>query len=101
MALTIAISNGMGGDGEMPSMLTEEKKVMPNDNSWKEECIKCIKDAEECIKQNSQEDMKMAIEHLDMAIDIIGGEPADDKEDAKDAEDMTKVEDKKKMPYDD
>lgn len=98
MNLHIAINSGLGKElKDMPSMLTEEKRIMPNDNSWKEECIEHIKQAQHCVKQYSQEDGKTVDTYLQMALDALSGE--DEKKEDEELEAMKKTKDRKKMPY--
>lgn len=89
--LTVSISDALGGDGK----LTEDKKTMPNQNDYKKTCVAKIKEVEDMLEQQAQEDVKDVVTYLDMAIDILSGNKKDDNEDAGD-EDITSMNETKK-----
>jgi hypothetical protein len=95
--LSITINDAMQGKNDsMPDkILTEEKKVMPGENEYKQTASKLIKEAQEILKQEAQQDCHDVIMHLDMALESLDDGFRDDE----DIEKMKNVKDRKKMPY--
>jgi hydroxymethylpyrimidine pyrophosphatase-like HAD family hydrolase len=78
------------------ALMTEDKKVMPNENDYKKECVDKLTEVQDELKQEAQEDVKDVVTYIQMAIDVLSGN-GDKAQAEKDVQDMTDTKKKDMM----